>query len=180
MSPRSAETRAVIMERLENGRAEDVLALVDSILEDLDAAEHAAFHDTLAVTSDALARVLAMDATQRGVYGTAVRDTLAHLGLIDGAAWHELAGNTGVPEDLRGMSANERGVWLSVERLYNATLRAEGVERNPRTMTPFADLVPEAQGALISALIPVFQMVHGVALNPRARRDYEPEEDDRG
>lgn len=131
---------------------------------------------TYAVDGADLDRVLAADAGQRGTYGAAVRDTLVHLGLIDREAAAVIEGRAGVPEELRSMSAQDRAVWLSVERLYNAVIRAEGVEKNPRTMTVFADLVPDAQQAITVAMIPVFQMLHGVALNPKARRDYEPEE----
>lgn len=174
MSPRSAETRAAIMERLENGRAEDVLSLVDAVLADLDACESAS---SIPVTAEALGRVMACDAVQRGEYGTAVRDTLVGLGLIPHEMAAELAGREGVPEELRTMSAQERAVWLSVERVYNAAIRAEGVDRNARTMTVFRDLVPEAAAAVVTGMIPVFQMLHPVALNPKARRDYEPETD---
>lgn len=75
-----------------------------------------------------------------------------------------------VPDELSGMSANERGVWLSVERFYDAGLRAEGMDRNGRTPTQFRDLVPDAQFAVIQTLVPVLQMLHSVALNPEARR----------
>lgn len=75
-----------------------------------------------------------------------------------------------LPDDLTGMSAQERGAWLSVERVYDASLRAVSIERNARTMTPFRDLVPEAQAAVVSTLLPVVQLLHGVALNPEARR----------
>lgn len=44
MSTRSAETRAALVERLEQGDTEDVLALADVILADLDAAEEQAAH----------------------------------------------------------------------------------------------------------------------------------------
>lgn len=135
---------------------------------------------TFDVTAADVSVVLDTDARQRGTYGAAVRDTLVHLGLIDRETAALIEGRDGVPEELRSMSAQERAVWLSVERLYNAAIRAEGVEKNPRTMTLFADLVPDAQQAITVAMVPVFQMLHGVALNPKARRDYEPEEDSRG
>jgi hypothetical protein len=75
-----------------------------------------------------------------------------------------------VPAELAGMSAQDRGVWLSVERFYNAALRAEGIERNARSRSAFRELVPDAQQIVVSTLIPVIQMLHQIALNPEARR----------
>jgi hypothetical protein len=86
-----------------------------------------------------------------------------HLG---GLVWE----NDRVPDELTGMSAQDRGIWLSVERFYDAALRAEGIERNARSRTAFRDLVPDAQQVVVSTLIPVIQMLHQIALNPEARR----------
>lgn len=75
-----------------------------------------------------------------------------------------------VPDELSKMSAQERAVWLSVERVYDATLLAEGLDQDARTRTAFRDLVPDAQAAVVHTLVPVMQMLHSVALNPEARR----------
>lgn len=112
------------------------------------------------------------DETDHIVTKTACADVAAHV--AGHPALAPFRNEDGVPDEFRGMSSRDRGIYLSVERVYDATLRAEGIEKNERSRTPFRDLVPDAQQAVVSTLLPVIQMLHALALNPKANRHTPP------
>lgn len=70
-----------------------------------------------------------------------------------------------LPEHLTSMPAKDRAVWLVIQRVHDASLTDE----DPRTPARFADLLPEAQAALVATVTPVVQIINAVARNPEAR-----------
>lgn len=86
-----------------------------------------------------------------------------------------LSGDRRLPPPYDTLPAADRETWLILEAVYDAALTDEVRRHNAgRTMAPWAQLVPEAQQALSTALLQVVRMVHAVALNPQALAPEQP------
>lgn len=80
------------------------------------------------------------------------------------------SGDRQLPPPYDKLSADERSTWLVLEGLYDGALTDDVRRANAgRTMTPWAELQPEAQRSLATILLQVVPMLHAVALNPAAR-----------
>lgn len=72
-----------------------------------------------------------------------------------------------LPEYVQGLPAADRHRWVLVEKVYDAAVSYHPGEE--RTMTPFRDLLPEAQQAIIHTVLPLTAALHSVGLNPEAK-----------